>query len=162
MKNIIKTLNFLSVFIYTKDQINLFKNIKKTSINVAILLLLFSTSLYSQDNYGFRGIGANDSGGTGFKSISATSILVTSNNSTGTDPNNGAVGPELFSTSTAVGGTAIITLKADGVNATSFDVDDINIWNYLSRSGPANYTANTKIIFKNSSGTTIRSILAGT
>lgn len=81
-----------------QKQINIFK---KIPINVSILLLLCTTSLYAQENeYRFNGLWANGSGGTGFKSISTSSILITSNNSNGTDTNSGYVGATLFSAAT--------------------------------------------------------------
>ena len=130
------------------------------SITRVLLFLLFSlffSQISSQSSYRFKAVGSNDSGGAGFKTISTNSLLLASNNTTNTTA--GSVGSELFSTSTAAGGTETIVLKADGVHATSFDVNDIQILNFIGTgTGAADYTANTKIVFKNSSGTVIRTM----
>jgi hypothetical protein len=105
-----------------------------------ILLMLFVTlALQVSGQHRFRGLGANDSGGSGFKSIATNSVIVVSNNATGTT--NGSVGSDLHSTSATLGGTTTIILKADGVYATSFDVNNLSISNYIDASDtPANYT----------------------
>ncbi|MDO5979422.1 Calx-beta domain-containing protein [Flavivirga spongiicola] len=113
--------------------------------------------MISQDFYRFGGLGTNDSGSIGFKSISTTSILEASNQAT--NVTGSVVGAELFSTNTTPGATAVFTIKADGVNAISFDVNDLTIFNYLSpTNGPSTYTTNTQIVFKNAVGSTIRTM----
>jgi uncharacterized protein YjdB len=123
-----------------------------------ILSMLFVTlALQVSGQHRFRGLGANDSGGSSFKSIATNSVIVVSNNATGTT--NGSVGSDLHSTSATLGGTTTIILKADGVYATSFDVNNLSISNYIDVSDtPANYTVNTKIVFKDAAGAIIRTM----
>ncbi len=121
------------------------------------LLIMLCFQAFSQDFYRFGGLGTNDSGGVGFKLISTTSILAASNQIT--NVTGGIVGAELFSTNTTPGATAVFTIKADGINAISFDVDDLTIFNYLSPiNGPSTYTTSTQIVFKNALGNTIRTM----
>ena len=82
----------------------------------------------------FSGLGAADSGGTGFKTINNIAELVVSNNLNhdftvlyGSD--------ESFS-----GGTEVLTIQADNVDAESFDLNDIRIANFT---GSSTYTGTT-------------------
>jgi hypothetical protein len=131
---------------------------KITHFITLLFLTLLCTQISAQsiNAYTFKAVGTNDSGGSGFKTISTNSLLLASNNTTNTE--GGSVSSTLFTTSTTAAGTETIVLKADGVHATSFDVNDLRILNYLSPRAAANYTTNTKIVFKNSSGTTIRTM----
>ncbi|MDD7885586.1 Calx-beta domain-containing protein [Flavivirga sp. 57AJ16] len=123
----------------------------------SLLLIMMCFQVFPQDFYKFGVLGADDSGSVGFKSISTTSILEGSNQTT--NVTGSVVGSELFSTNITPGATAVFTVKADGTNAVSFDVDDLTIFNYLSSiNGPSIYTTNTQIVFKNASGTTIRTM----
>jgi hypothetical protein len=131
--------------------------LKRVKYTFVLLLTLFATQLYAQDYYRFGGLGASDSGGTGYKSIYTTSILKASNEAT--NVTGGIIGAELFSTNTTPGATAVFSIKADGINAVSFDVNDMTIFNYLSpTNGPSTYTTNTKMVFKGASGSVIRTM----
>jgi len=74
----------------------------------------------------FAGLGTNDSGGIGFKTITNINTLVVSNNT-------GHLPTEIFG-SMNTGGTEVLIIKADGTNADSFDLDDIMISNYTGTS----------------------------
>ncbi len=84
------------------------------------VLLLTVTQTFAQTT--FTGLGANDSGGTGFKSITNISEIVVSNNMD-------HFGTEIFGTGSG-GGTEVLTLKADNVDAGAFDLDDIMVSNF--------------------------------
>ncbi|MHA7830196.1 MAG: T9SS type B sorting domain-containing protein [Flagellimonas sp.] len=129
---------------------------KIAQIQLFFILFLSLFQVDAQSFTQFRGLGADDSAEPGFKTISTNSVLVVSNNATGTTGS--TVGSELFSKLTTAGGTDVITLKADGVNAISFDVNDLSIFNYLDPASAADYTTNTKIVFKNAVGTAIRTM----
>ncbi|WP_146613697.1 beta strand repeat-containing protein, partial [Algoriphagus yeomjeoni] len=129
---------------------------KIVQLSIFFVLYLSAFQIDAQSFTQFRGLGSDNSAGTGFKTISTNSVLVVSNNATGTT--NSVVGSELFSKLTTAGGTDVITLKADGVNSISFDVNDMSIFNFLDPASAADYTTNTKIVFKNSVGTIIRTM----
>ncbi|PZX36277.1 hypothetical protein LX97_03459, partial [Nonlabens dokdonensis] len=82
----------------------------------------------------FSGLGAADSGGTGFKTINNIAELVASNN-LNHDLNLLYGSDESFS-----GGTEVLTIQADNVDAESFDLNDIRIANFT---GSSTYTGTT-------------------
>jgi hypothetical protein len=95
----------------------------------------------------FSGLGANDSGGTGFKTINNISELVVSNNL-----NHASL--ELFGSENGNGSTEVLTIKADGINAESFDLNDVQVSNFT---GSSTFTSST-IVFKDKNGVTIQTM----
>ncbi len=101
------------LFFFNNYNFKRFHNLGKKFILSMLFVML---ALQVSGQHRFRGLGANDSGGSGFKSIATNSVIVVSNNATGTT--NGSVGSDLHSTSATLGGTTTIILKADGVYET--------------------------------------------
>ena len=95
----------------------------------------------------FNGLGSADSGGTGFKSLTDVNLVV--NNAVSVDSG------ELYYSSAVKSGT--ITIKADGVDAASFDVSEVNVYNYAGSSALVLDSTST-IVFKDKDGTTIRTM----
>jgi hypothetical protein len=119
------------LFFFTNYNFKRFHNLGKKFILSMLFVML---ALQVSGQHRFNGLGPNNSGGSGFKSIATNSVIVVSNNATGTT--NGY----LSSTDTTAGGTQTITLKADGVYATSFDVNDLSIFNFKFPSQQRKYT----------------------
>lgn len=93
----------------------------------------------------FSGLGADNSGGTGFKTVTNIPELVVSNNLN-------LFGTELYGSGGA--GTEELVLKADGVDAAYFDLNDLYVSNY---SGTSNFSGTT-LTLKDKDGSTIKTM----
>ncbi len=92
----------------------------------------------------FAGAGATNSGGAGFRTITDNRILI--DNDLAVDAL-----PEVYPSVGTSGQTFIF--KADGTNATNFDVDEILVYSFGS---PISVVTGTQIVFKDSSDNVIR------
>lgn len=103
------------------------------------LLLIFFISVFGGTSIAqttFAGLGSNDSGGTGFKTISNINTLVVSNNMDHSLT-------EIYSLTNS-SGTVVLIIKADGTNANLFDLDDIMIKNFTGSNTFAGTTLELK------------------
>ena len=94
----------------------------------------------------FTSLGADDSGGTGFKTTNISELVV-SNDYT---HENG----DIYGSINGAFNTEVLTLKADGTNAESFTLDNLNVYHF---GGSTTYSGAT-IVFKDKTGTTLQTM----
>ena len=95
----------------------------------------------------FTGLGANDSGGTGFKTNTSNTNYVISNIMAND-------GTDMYIDHSVLGESKTYSIKADGVNAESFTLDVFNIYGYAGQT----FDETTNVVFKDKNGTTIRTM----
>ncbi|RSC96112.1 T9SS type A sorting domain-containing protein [Tenacibaculum singaporense] len=95
----------------------------------------------------FNGLGSSDSGGSGFKTITNINELIVSNNLNHD-------GTTLYGSVNGIGATEVHTIKADGIDAESFDLNDLMVSNFT---GTATWTTST-IEFKDKNGNTLQTM----
>ncbi|CAG9297436.1 cadherin domain-containing protein [Celerinatantimonas diazotrophica] len=105
-------------------------------------------SVLAETNSDFSGKDTSDSGGTGFKSLTNGDLVV----------DNGATlfGGEMFLADTN-DNDATITIKADGVDAASFDVSEVKVYNY-NTAGEIVLDSSSTIVFKDKDGAVLRTM----
>ncbi|SBS30740.1 Cadherin domain protein [Marinomonas spartinae] len=93
-----------------------------------------------------------NSGGTGFKSLTDVNLVVGNGVTLDGIDGNG----EMFLTDTS-DNDATITIKADGVDAASFDVSEVKVYNFGS-SGEIVLDSSSTIVFKDKGGAVLRTM----
>lgn len=116
-----------------------------------IFAILFFAPIFIIAQTNFGGLGSNDSGGPGFKTVSSNSNIVVSNIMV----NDGTI--MYHSDFGSEGYIASFTIKADGTNSTEFTFNDMKFSPFIDMLMNA---ANSSIVFKNSSGVTIQTMTA--
>ena len=96
----------------------------------------------------YTGMGANDSGGTGFKSLTDANLVV-SNDFTAADP-------DIYHNDSSTTTLKTLTIKTDGVDAETIDVDAITM--YAFNANGITIDSTSTIVFKDSGGSTLRTM----
>ncbi|NOU52353.1 tandem-95 repeat protein [Pseudoalteromonas sp. JBTF-M23] len=127
----------------------------KQMFNVLIVLIFALISLagkaYAAQTISFENVGAMDSGGTGYRTVTGHSGYLVPNNlqDYGLSDTHG-VNPYI------IGSPQTFIFKADGSNVTHFDVTDIKIHAYSNVD--IDLTNATQVVFKNASGDTLSTL----
>mgnify|MGYP001942284061 CR=1 FL=1 len=118
--------------------------VRHTYFGIVFLTLLINFNAFAASST-FSGLGGDNTGGTGFKTIDNISGVVVSNNLN-------HIGTEIYGSENGVGATEVLVLKADGVNAESFTFNDLQVFNFT---GSSTWTTST-IEFKDKTGADIQ------
>mgnify|MGYP003664583164 CR=1 FL=1 len=116
-----------------------------SKLTFLLLIVLNTTMAFAQTT--FAGMGAANSGGTGFKTISDVNLVV-SNDFTSFSPD--------MAYNNTTSSSKTLTIKADGVDSDFFDFNGLIF--YAFNANGITLNASSTVVFKNTSGSVIRTM----